>query len=83
MLQLLLGGFTQAVIDYTIHIAGAALVQILFSNFAITIIAADFQLVHAVRMLGEQMCIRDNYYLKAHHFFFQQTFRIFDTAALI
>ena len=38
MLQLLLGGFTQAVIDYTVHIAGAALVQILFSNFAITII---------------------------------------------
>ena len=54
MLQLLLGGLTQTVIDYTVHIAGAALVQILFSNFAITIIAADFQLVHAVRMLGEQ-----------------------------
>ena len=37
-----------------VHIASAALIQILFGNFAITIIAADFQLVHAVRMLGEQ-----------------------------
>ena len=54
MLQLLFTCLTQAVIDYTVHIAGAALVQILFSNFAITIIAADFQFVHAVRMLGEQ-----------------------------
>ena len=54
MLQLLFTCLTQTVVDHTVHIASAALIQILFGNFAITIIAADFQLVHAVRMLGEQ-----------------------------
>ena len=54
MLQLLFGCLTQTIVNHTVHIAGAALVQILFGNFAITIIAADFQLIHAVRMLGEQ-----------------------------
>ena len=54
MLQLLLARFTQTVVDHTVHIAGAALVQILFGDFAITIVTADLQLVHAVRMLGEE-----------------------------
>ena len=54
MLQLLFTCLTQTVVDHTVHIAGAALVQVFLSDFAITIIAADFQLVHAVRMLGEQ-----------------------------
>ena len=40
MLQLLLARFTQTVVDHTVHIAGAALVQILFGDFAITIVTA-------------------------------------------
>ena len=54
MLQLFLGCLTQTVVDHAVHVAGAALIQILLGNFAITIIAADFQLVHSVRMIGEQ-----------------------------
>ena len=54
MLQLFLRSFTQTVVDHAVHIAGAALIQILFSNFAVAVITANLQLIHAVRMLGEQ-----------------------------
>ena len=54
MLQLLFGCLTQTIVNHTVHIAGAALVQILFSDFAITVITANLQLIHTVRMLGEQ-----------------------------
>ena len=54
MLQLLFTCLTQTIIDHTVHIAGATLIQLLFSNFAIAVVTADLQLVHAVRMLGEQ-----------------------------
>ena len=54
MLQLLFTSLTQTVVDHTVHIAGAALIQILFSDFTITVVTADLQLVHRVRMLGEQ-----------------------------
>ena len=54
MLQLLFTCLTQTVVDHAVHIAGAALVQILFSDFAITVITANLQLIHTVRMLGEQ-----------------------------
>ena len=54
MLQLLLRSFTQTVVDHAVHIAGTALIQFLFGNFSITVVTADFQLIHAVRMLCEQ-----------------------------
>src|SRR5699024_2987067 len=54
MLQLFLGCLTQTVVDHTVHVAGAALIQILFSNFAVAVITANLQLIHAVRMLSEQ-----------------------------
>lgn len=54
MLQLLFGCFTQAIVDHAVHIAGAALVQILFGDFAIPVVTTDLQLVHTVWMLGKQ-----------------------------
>ena len=54
MLQLFLGCLTQTVVDHAVHIAGTALIQFPFGNFSITVVTADFQLIHAVRMLGEQ-----------------------------
>ena len=41
MLQLFFGCFAQTVVDHAVHIAGAALIQILFGNFAITVVAAE------------------------------------------
>ena len=54
MLQLLFTCFTQTVVDHAVHVAGATLIQIFFGDFAITVITADLQLIHGVRMLGEQ-----------------------------
>src|SRR5699024_2898503 len=54
MLQLFLGCLTQTVDDHTIHITGAALIQILFGDFSITVVTANLQLIHTVRMLSEQ-----------------------------
>ena len=55
MLQLLLRSFTQTVVDHAVHIAGAALIQILFSNFAVAIITANLQLIHAVLAAGKHV----------------------------
>lgn len=54
MLQLLFTCLTQTVVDHTVHIAGAALVQFLFGDFAITVVTADLQLIHAVWMFCEE-----------------------------
>ena len=54
MLQLLFTCFTQTVVDHTVHIAGAALVEFLFGDLSITVVTANLQFVHAVRMFGEQ-----------------------------
>ena len=54
MLQLLFACFTQTIVDHTVHIAGAALIQILFGDFPITVVTANLQLIHTVRMFGEQ-----------------------------
>lgn len=54
MLQLLLRGFTQTVIDNSTHIACTALVKFFFSHLTFPVISTDFQLIHTVRMLGEQ-----------------------------
>ena len=40
MLQLLFTCLAQTIIDHTVHIAGAALIQLLFSNFAIAVVTS-------------------------------------------
>ena len=54
MLQLFFGCIAQTVVDHTVHIAGAALIQFFLSDLTITVVTANLQLIHAVRMLGEQ-----------------------------
>ena len=60
MLQLFLGCLTQTVVDHAVHIAGTALIQFLFGTFSITVVTADFQLIHAVRMLSKESLKRVN-----------------------
>lgn len=54
MLQLLLRCLTQTVVDHTIHIAGATFIQLFLRDLTITVVTTNFQLVHAVRMFGEE-----------------------------
>ena len=44
MLQLLLARLTQTVVNNTVHIASAALIEFLFGDFTVTVITADLSL---------------------------------------
>ena len=54
MAQLLLRRGAQAVVDHAVEVAGGAAVQLFLRHLAVPVVAADFQLIHTVRSLGEQ-----------------------------
>ena len=54
MAQLLLRRGAQAVVDHAVEVAGGAAVQLFLRHPAVPVVAADFQLIHPVRSLGEQ-----------------------------
>ena len=54
MAQLLLRRGAQAVVDHAVEVAGGAAVQRFLRHPAVPVVAADFQLIHPVRSLGEQ-----------------------------